>query len=147
MPELRDNPHSAFNFQVVIDGLDDANMRAGFSEVGGLGAEIVPVEYRQGNEPAIVRKTPGLQKYSNVTLKHGITGDLRLWNWMKQGLYGQVQRSNVTIVMLDEAQRPVMTFKLRDAWPVKYVGPALDASSSTVAIETIELCHEGLEIE
>jgi phage tail-like protein len=80
----RNDPFGAFNFLVEIDGV----MKGSFSEVSGLDAEIDPIEYRTGDEDITVRKIPGLRKYSNITLKRGLTLDHSLWDWMKQGLDG-----------------------------------------------------------
>lgn len=150
MAVARDNPYSGYNFIVTIEGVIDDGHRAqtSFSEVSGLGVEITPIDYRTGAERTpTVRKLPGLTKYPEVSLKRGVTGDLALWSWVKQAADGTVQRARVTIVQLDEERRPVLTFTLANAWPVKFTGPTLDASASEVAFEEIVLCHEGLEIE
>jgi phage tail-like protein len=149
MAVVRDDPYSGFNFQVVLAGvLDDGQaVRGSFSEVAGLDVAIEPIEYRTGSEDITVRKIPGLKKYSNIVLKRGVIGDLALWNWMKSALDGQVQRANGTITLLDERRQPVMQWKFRRAWPCKWTGPTLNATGNEIAIETIELCHEGLDLE
>jgi phage tail-like protein len=149
MAVVRDDPYSALNFEVVFAGVfDDGKAVSGsFAEVFGLDVSIETIEYRNGSEDATVRKIPGLRKFTNVTLKRGITGDLGFWNWTKAVMNGQVLRANGTITLLDEARQPVMTWKIRRAWPCKLSGPALNAKGNDVAIETLELCHEGLEIE
>jgi len=140
----RDNPYLNFNFLVDL-GLGD---EMGFSEVEVPSGEIEVIEYREGGDRVnSARKLPGLAKYPNVTLKRGITGRTDLFEWWKSVRDGQVQRRNVTITLLDEQRQAVLRWHLRDAWPVKIEGPALNATGNEVAIETLELAHEGLEIE
>jgi len=140
----RDNPYLNFNFLVDL-GLGD---EMGFSEVEVPSGEIEVIEYREGGDRVnSARKLPGFAKYPNVTLKRGITGRTDLFEWWKSGRDGQVQRRNVTITLLDEQRQAVLRWHLRDAWPVKIEGPALNATGNEVAIETLELAHEGLEIE
>jgi phage tail-like protein len=140
----RDNPYLNFNFLVDI-GLGD---ELGFSEVEVPSGEIEVIEYREGGDRVnSARKLPGLTKYPNVTLKRGITGRTDLFEWWKSVRDGQVQRRNVTITLLDEQRQAVLRWHLRDAFPVKIEGPSLNASGNEVAIETLELAHEGLEIE
>jgi phage tail-like protein len=141
MASPRNDPFSACNFLVEIDGVT----AAGFAEVTGLGVEIIPIEYRMGNEHA-VRKLPGLRKFSNIVLKRGYTLDRSLWNWAKQVLDGNVVRAAISITLLDEQRQPALRWNLREAWPCRYEGPALNAKSNEVAIETLEICHEGLEL-
>ncbi len=149
MGVLRDDPYPGRNFLVSIDGVSDGSgeIQAAFSEVSGLGVEITPIEYRTGAEATTVRKLPGLRKYSNVTFKRGITGDLRFWEWIKQPLQGEVLRSSVTVTLLDEKREPVLQFRLFRAWPVRFEGPTLNATTNDVAIELMEICHEGMDIE
>jgi phage tail-like protein len=149
MAVLRNDPYSVLHFQVVIVGIldDGQSVRGSFSEVSGLEVEIVPIDYRTGSEDSTVRKVPGLKKFTNITLKRGVIGDLTLWNWIKSVMDGQAQRANGTITLLDESGQAVMTWKFRRAWPCKWSGPALNATANEIAIETLELCHEGLEVE
>jgi phage tail-like protein len=140
----RDNPY--LNFNVLVDiGIGD---EIGFSEVELGSGEIEVIEYREGGDRVnSARKLPGLAKYSNVTLKRGITGRTDLFEWWKSARDGQVQRRDVTITLLDEQRQAVWRWHLRDAWPVKIAAPTLNATGNEVAIETLELAHEGLEIE
>ena len=144
MAVQRDNPYLNFNFLVDL-GLGD---EMGFSEVEVPSGEIEVIEYREGGDRVnSARKLPGLAKYPNVTLKRGITGRTDLFEWWKSVRDGQVQRRNVTITLLDEQRQAVLRWHLRDAFPVKIEGPSLNATGNEVAIETLELAHEGLEIE
>jgi len=143
MPAQRNDPYLAQNFLVEIDGVTVAS----FAEVSGLAVEIDVVEYRNGSEDSIVRKLPGLAKYANITLKRGIVGDLSLWQWLNAVRQGEVQRRDGVIVLLSERREPVLRFRFRRGWVCKWEGPTLNASSNDVAMETLEICHEGLDIE
>lgn len=129
----------------------DSQNTSNFSEVSGLTMEADVVEYRGGSDPALtVRKLPGLKKYGNVTLKRGImpkeAGD-GLFAWYATIREGDVQRRSVTISLLNEERAPVMTWTVRDAWPVKVEGPGLNATGNEVAIESLEFASEGIKVE
>ena len=144
MAVQRDNPYPNFNFVVDI-GLGDA---IGFSEVDLPAGEIEVITYREGSEVAPrARKLPGLTKYSNVTLKRGVTGNLELFEWWQAIRDGQLLRRKVVITLLDEQRQPVQRWVLRDAWPAKLDYSMLNALGNEVVIETLELAHEGFEIE
>jgi phage tail-like protein len=136
----RQDPYGSFNFVVEIDG----TTITGFTEVSGLDAEVEVVEYREGADPSSSRKLPGMQKYSNITLKRGITGDLSLWNWMQSILSGKPDRRNMSIILLNDSREPVARWNVVRAWPAKYQAPGLSASASEVGVESLELTHEGL---
>ena len=138
----RNDPFAAFNFIVEIDNI----AKAGFSEVSGLAVEIAAIEYREGGDKRLgMRSFPGLAKYANITLKRGFTADLSLWKWIKSVLDGDVVRANVSITLLDDQRRAVARWQVHDAWPCKYEGPTLNAQGNDIAIESLEICHEGLE--
>jgi phage tail-like protein len=138
----RNDPFGWFNFLLLIDGV----AKAGFTEVSGFSTETSVIEYREGADPSPPRKLPGITKYSNITLKRGITNDRSLWDWRKTVMDGATERRNVSIVLLDESRQEVARWNFYDAWPCKWEGPSLHAKSSEVAIETLELAHEGLEL-
>ncbi len=138
----RRDPYGAFNFLVQIDGIDVA----GFSEASGLESTVDVIEYRNGSDTT-VRKLPGLTKYTNLVLERGLTASRDLWNWHKAILDGQMDRRPVTISLLNEAREEVHRFTFRSAWPCRWSGPHFDAGRSAVAIETLEICHEGLGLE
>lgn len=139
----RTDPYGAFNFIVEIDGV----AAGGFREVSGLESSVDVIEYRNGSDDTTVRKLPGLKKYSNVVLKRGLSNDHALWNWYQTILQGQVDRRSMVVVVLNEAREPAVRFELRNAWPCRWSGPDLDAGRSAVAIETLEICHEGVELD
>ena len=138
----RVDPYAQFNFLVEIDGV----ARAGFTEVGGLTTEQDVIEYREGGNAATVSKLPGLSKFMNIMLKRGFTQDFDLWNWRKTTLDGATERRSGTIVLLDEARNPVLRWNFREGWICKWEGPALNATTNEAAIESLEICHEGLEL-
>lgn len=139
----RNDPFTCGNFQVEIQGISASS----FSEVRGLEVSIDVVEYRAGDAKLNTeQKLPGLYKVTDVTLKRGLTRDLALWNWITNAMAGNVNRADVLIRLLDQSENPVLTWKLRNAWPCKWNGPVLNAGCSDVAIEELVLCHEGLEL-
>jgi len=141
------NPYSAFNFHVEINGAQIA----AFQEVSGLDSENTPIEYREGADPMnTVRKLPGIEKYPNLTLKRGITGSLALWDWRKEVRDGgstYPPTRDVTIKLLDEKHDPVLKWKLTNAWCTKLTGPALNAKGNEIAIETLELAYDRIDLE
>jgi phage tail-like protein len=140
----RVDPFRSFNFSLVIDNVP----RGAFSECGGLTAEGDAVDYREGTDvPLNVRKLVGLRKYTNITLKRGYTQDNSLWQWYRNIANGLPDRRNVTIELLNEQRTPVLRWHAENAWINKIEGPALKASGNEVAIESVELVHEGLTLE
>lgn len=139
----RDDPFRSFNFLVEVDGVTTA----GFSEVSGIMIETEPIEYRNGNENITVRKLPGIQKFGNITLKRGFTQDNALWEWRKTVLDGKTERHSGSITLLNEAREATIRWNFREAWPSKLEGPTFNASNNEVAIETLELVVEAVEVE
>jgi phage tail-like protein len=138
----RKDPFRAFNFLVEIDGIT----RAGFQECSGLDVTLDPVEYREGGEPITPRKLPGLAKYANITLKRGITDDQELWEWIQQGVQGETERKNGSIILLDAHGEEQSRWNFRDGWPTKWTGPSFNATDNSVAVETLEIAHEGVAV-
>lgn len=137
-------PLPVFHFTVEWQG-----KRAGFSEITGLTQENQAIEYRDGEfrEYSSI-KMPGLRKFSNLTLKRGIVkGDNEFFFWLNTVKLNTVERRNLVISLLNEEHEPVMVWKVVNAFPVKVEGPQLKASGNEVAIESIELAHEGLELQ
>jgi len=135
------DPYASYNYKLEIDGIQSG----GFSECTGLQAESTPIEYREGTEDITARKLPGLMKYGNITLKRGVTVSQDLMTWLKFVQDGDIERRNVSIVLQNELKQDKVRWNLREAWPCKWTGPDMKATSDEVAIESIEICHEGLE--
>ena len=119
-----------------------------FQEVSGLDVEAQPIEYRAGDSATFsVVKMPGLKKYSNVTMKKGVfKSDNKFWDWFNKIKMNTIKRVPVTISLLDESGKPTMVWTLNNAWPTKITGTDLKAEGNEVAVETIEIAHEGLTI-
>lgn len=137
-------PLPAFHFVV-----DWGGSSVGFTEVSGLTYEVQAIEYRDGASPEFhVTKMPGLQKFSNITLKRGIfAGDNEFFDWLNTVKMNTIERRDLTIKLLNESHEPVMVWKVKNAFPVKMEGPSLKASGNEVAIESVELAHEGFSVE
>lgn len=120
-----------------------------FTEVSGLDVETEIIEYRDGaNRSYSKQKIPGMQKYANVVLKRGIMpADNNFFDWWNTVSLNKVERRNVTVSLLNELHEPVMVWKIVDAWPAKVTGTDLKADGNEIAIETIELAHEGITIQ
>jgi len=123
-----------------IEGVE----QAGFSEVSGFDVTVDPIDYREGTDPTHVRKLTGLTKYGNVTLKWGITDSLELHNWHRQIVDGDIQRKNIAIIVVNEAGEDKARFEIAEAWPSKFDPTDLSAKGNEVAIETLEICNEGV---
>lgn len=120
-----------------------------FQEVSGLDIEAQPIEYRHGDSREFsVIKMPGIKKTGNVTMKKGIfKSDNKFWDWFNGIKMNTIKRVPVTISLLDEGGAPTMVWTLANAWPTKVTGTDLKSDGNEVAVETIEIAHEGLTIE
>jgi len=155
---VRSDPALNFNFIVslldstsaltpaappALAGILDA-AAGGFSECSGIEMTLTPEEYKEGGNNGGVLKFVGRTTWGNVTLKRGITASTDLWDWHFGFVEGHGRRRDGVIVLLDAARAPVQAWYFRRGLPVKYTGPSLNASQSSVAIEAIEIAHEGI---
>jgi len=137
-------PLPKFHFRVEWGG-----SKIGFTEVTGLNIENELIEYRDGSSPEYHKiKMPGLQKYGNITLKRGMfNGDNEFFQWLNTVSLSQIERRDVTISLLNENHEPVYIWRVKNAFPTKVTAPDLKSDANEVAIESIEIAHEGLVIE
>jgi phage tail-like protein len=141
---VRVDPFRNFNFRLEVDGLTVG----GFRECTGLTADGNSVDYREGTDvPRSVRKLVGLQTYSNITLKRGYTTNTELWDWYKNIVNGIPDRRNGSVILMDEARKDVMRWGFENAWIKKIEAPTFNATANEVAVESVELVHEGLILE
>jgi phage tail-like protein len=138
-----DYPIPKFHFSV-----DWGGTRIGFTEVSGLDVETEVIEYREGNSPEYHKvKMPGMQKYGNITMKRGLMkGDNEYFDWWNTVALNTIERRDLTITLLNETHEPVVTWQVKNAWPVKVQGTDLKADGNEVAIESIEVAHEGIKV-
>jgi phage tail-like protein len=150
----RDDPVMGFNFVVTLtdssslltialSGMKQA-AQAGFSECTGLDSLIQVEEYREGGDNGITRKFPTRASSGNLKLRRGIVKDDALWLWHLSYLQGRGKRRDGTVILHDTQQRPVRVWHFVRGMPVKWTGPALNAMQGHVAIEELEIAHEGL---
>lgn len=137
---IRNDPILSHQFVVELDGI----IVGSFSEVSGLGVEVEVLDYQEGGQNAFRHRLPGAARASgNLVLRWGVTDVDVLWRWQEDVLQGRITRRNGSVVLVDprgEARR----WAFEGAYPVRWSGPDLRASGGTVAIESLELAHEGL---
>lgn len=137
-------PLPKFHFQVKI-----GDSAASFQEVSGLDVENDPIEYRAGDSKVFSTiKMPGMMKNGNITMKKGtFVKDNKLYDWFSKIKMNTIERKPMTISLLDEEGSPTMVWKVSNAFPVKVQGTDLKSDGNEVAVETIEVAHEGITIE
>jgi phage tail-like protein len=138
--EVKD-PYVNFNFLVEIDGI----ARGAFQEASGFDSTIDVIEHREGGQNTTTYKVPGLTKHSNITLKWGLTDDKSLDDWHQQVVNGDIVRKNGSIVVLNRKAEEIARWDFARAWPTKYTLPSFNAEGNDIAIQTLELAHEGLK--
>lgn len=136
-------PLPKFYFKVTWDG-----KTMSFQEVSGLETETQIIEYRHGDNPVFSTiKMPGIAKSGNITMKKGVfTGDNKFWDWYSQIKLNTIKRVPVVVSLCNESGDPEMTWTLNNCWPTKITGTDLKSDANEVAIESIEIVHEGITI-
>jgi len=136
-------PMPAYHFTVEWGGTNIS-----FAQVSGLDILVETTEYREGASPETQSvKMPGRSKFSNIVLKRGIKkGDTDFFKWINTHQLHTIERRDIVINLLDEQHQPVITWRVKNAFPVRYSGPLLSAQSSEIAMEELELAHEGLTL-
>jgi phage tail-like protein len=137
----RVDPYRNFDFLVELDGIT----QAGFADCTGLGSGNDPIEYREGGDLKTVRKLPGLTKHNNIVLKWGLTDSQELYKWFRGIVNGKIERKNGSIIVLDTEGKEKVRWNFFNAWPTKWTGPDFNAKGNDVAIEQLEIAHEGVE--
>jgi phage tail-like protein len=148
MPRREQDPVGNFRFKLELGDVEVA----GFAECTGLNIETKVMEYKEGGNNATTLKFPEPSTFGNVTLKRGVTNSNELIEWqldVVSGTFSKNARKNnpsIAIVLMNEKGEDVRRWNLVRAFPVKWVGPDLKASASEVAIEALELAHEGIQL-
>ena len=141
---MTDYPLVKFHFSV-----DWGGTKIGFTEVSGLDVETEVIEYREGSSPEYSKiKMPGMQKFSNITMKRGtFNSDNEYYEWWNSVKLNTIERRDITINLLNEEHEPVVTWKVKNAWPTKVQSTDLKGDGNETAIESVEIVHEGLVIQ
>jgi phage tail-like protein len=139
------NPHTNLRFKLEMDSI----IVGSFSEITLSDETFDVVEYRAGDYPATMQKQPGLYKNGNVVLKRGVFTDYNdLFTWfqrIKDGEFDKALVKNFSIILMDQASKTVAQWDFVNGWPVKYTAPPLNAKGTEMAIETLEIVHEGVK--
>ena len=135
------------HFRVDIDGMRPM----GFREIEGVNVNIEPQEYREGSDPlSTVRLDPGLTRCGPLVLRYGVTASPareELWDWMRQSLEGNLQRRDISIIVLDRKNTEVARYNLINAWPSSWRLDKLDTKSSAPLLEEVTIQYENLYLE
>jgi phage tail-like protein len=114
--------------------------------VSGIEVDTPVVLTREGSDPASGEKWPGEVTYPDLVLTRPLTSDLTLWEWMQQSFSGAAAKKSITVILLDSQSNPVITWQFKNAFPVRWSGPVLNALTNDVAMETLEIAHDGFTV-
>jgi len=143
-PGVPRDPYRAYNFKFEFQG----TVQAHFVKIEGLGLKMERILYRPGGEHAQVRSIPGRLEYTPVTLRYGLTDSTAMIRWMLELSEGRTRRENVSIAMLDDTgSREVRRINLIGAWPMQLSTPDLDGGGNELAIESLTVAYDRLELD
>lgn len=134
------DPYLGLRFSLQLGQIEVA----WFRECSPIVIETEMFEYPEGGNNTYTHKLPVRTKYSNITLKRGMDDTQSLYNWFVKASSGQIVRQNISIIIYDSQQNIKQRWDLQNAYPCKWTGPELKAESGAIAIETLEIAHEGL---
>lgn len=140
----RKDPYFGYNFAVELDGIT----RMGFKGCTGLDSNTTSTKYREGTDTSLAqRELPALLNHSAIALTRGITDDRALWDWRNDIAQGKGTRHDISIILRNDTGEEKIRWNLKNAFPTKWSGPSFDATADAVAIETLELTHEGVDVQ
>jgi phage tail-like protein len=143
-PGIPQDPYRAYNFKFEFQG----SVQAHFVKIEGLGVKVERILYRPAGEHTRVRVVPGRVEYTPVTLRYGLTDSTTMVRWLFEAAEGTVRRENVSIAMLDDAGiAEVRRWNLIGAWPCELLTATLDAGGNELAIESLTLAYDRLELD
>jgi phage tail-like protein len=139
---MRDtDPYSGFQFRVEILGIQVG----GFTQVSGLDREVQLEDFREGGLNDYTHKLVTVTKYQNLSLKRGICDATELWQWHQDVINGKIERRQVNVVLTDSLGKEKWRWIFEKAYPVKWSGTELNATSSAVFVESVEFAHNGIK--
>jgi phage tail-like protein len=136
----RNDPFQGFNFEVQVTGV----LVGGFSEVSGLESNTEFEEYKEGGVNYFAHKLPTITKYGTLVLRRGITDSTELYNWYQNVVIGIIDLQQIDVVLVDNQKNELKRWTFQKAFPVKWTGPDLKAETNSIAIESLEIAHQGL---
>ena len=138
------DPSPGLRFTVSLPGVSIGTFR----QCSGIGVEVETMDYQEGGNNEFVHKLPTRLKFKNVVLKRGITHQSALLDWFNQTRQMGVmaKRGNVTVSLVSPKGQPIRTWSFVEAYPVKWEGPELDASTNQIANESLEIAHSGMQV-
>ncbi len=152
----RFDPLPAFNFYIALIDASDVGsallsglsgfLLGGFAECTGLESTLEVEEYKEGGVNDRVHRFPTRMSFGNITLKHGVSFGEQLWLWHEEFIKGEGTRRNGLIVLANEQRIPIKIWSFDRGIPVKWSGPSFNATNSEVAVESLEVAHEKLEL-
>jgi phage tail-like protein len=132
---------AAFRFWVAIDN----QLVAVFKECSGLSGEIQVQSFEEGGNNDFEHKLPGRAKFGNVSLVTGLASAEVMWRWFADASIGNIRRRNVSVILHSIDRRGSLQWTLRAAYPVKWQGPKMTTDDNSIALQTLELAHHGIE--
>lgn len=138
-----DKYQQGYRFKVTIDEIEAAD----FTEASGLTVQKEVLEYQEGGENTRHHKLVGATRFSNIVLRRGTSTSTSLFDWIKQTIDGVVKRKNGSIIAVTRKGDPIARWDFKNAWPCRYEGPQFRGGESELAIELIELAHDGFEMK
>lgn len=143
-PGVADDPYRNYNFKFEVNG----QVQAHFVQVEGLGMSVERILWRAGGDNARVRTLPGRVEYHPVTLRYGLTSSMDMMNWLQSAVSGRAERPNVTIALVrPDGSGEVRRWNLISAWPSGWQAADLDGLGNEVAIESLTLTYDRLDID
>ena len=144
MPARASDPLIGFSFTLDVQG----QLTGYFSDISGLGSETEIVEHKVTDSSGrdLIQKIPGRTKFTDITLKRGVTAQMDIWKWRKMVEDGDIvgARKNATITMYDQSLTAVAKWNLENAWPSKVSGPTISAEGSSVTVEEVSITFETM---
>jgi phage tail-like protein len=148
---------TAFRFLVTLDPADAylpaaqaqllrAFVGGAFQEVKGLGADLEVMAYAEGGTSGYLHQLPVRHSWTRLSLRRGVVSDPGLWSWYSAGLSQSLgARRDGAIWLLDEAGTPAISWTFRGGLAAKWTGPEFSAMQGSIAVEGLEIAHQGLE--
>lgn len=137
------NPYGNYYFSLELAGIEVAH----FMECSGLKSSSQVFEIEEGGLNSRTHKRPGQSRWENIVLRYASSTSTHLLSWRDTFLRDQFgDRRDGTITLMNNAGEPIRSWSFKNAWPVSWEGPQLNSGQSELAIETLEIAHDGLSV-